>query len=79
MINFNGVSGRKLIKFIDGISIATVCIDEVYLYSATTYGVDLLPSYCYIINDLKGNYYIDEVMLWTSRSGYCTLIVVYYI
>lgn len=72
-------SSRKLIKFTDGIPIIAICIDESYAHSATSYGVDLLPSYCYIINDNRGVYYIDEVMLWESKSGNCSLIIVYYI
>ena len=72
-------SSRKLIKFTDVIPIIAICIDEEYVHNATSYGIDLSPSYCYIINDNRGAYYIDEVMLWESKSGICSLIIVYYI
>ena len=73
------ISLTIVIKFTDGIPIIAICIDEEYVHSATSYGIDLLPSYCYIINDNRGAYYIYEVMLWERKSGISSLIIVYYI
>lgn len=81
VINFNGYkkSDRKFIKFTYGIPLIAISIDESYVYNGTEYGTSLTPSYVYIINDNRGNYYIDEVMLWQSSIGCCSLIIVYYI
>ncbi len=70
---------RRFCKFEYGVPISAVCIDEIYVYNGTEYGTSLTPSYVYIINDNRGNYYIDEVMLWSKSSGACSLVIVYYI